>query len=101
MYLIINGDEKLPRGRDQEQQGIFVRQWQIAISQPLLDVLNYRLSFVDCKYLVVPCLWPWELPQLVAFVDTTTGEENVVFHQEICNDLGFGPAVCEKEATPH
>jgi hypothetical protein len=37
----------------------------------------------------------------LTFIDTNNGEENVVFqHKKFCNDLGFGPTVCEKEGTP-
>jgi hypothetical protein len=37
----------------------------------------------------------------LTFVDANNGEENVVFqHKKFCNDLGFGPTVCEKEGTP-
>lgn len=37
----------------------------------------------------------------LTFTDKDSGEENVVAqHKQFCNDLGFGPAICDKEGAP-
>jgi hypothetical protein len=37
----------------------------------------------------------------LTFSDSINGPENVVFqHKKYCNELGFGPTICEKEGTP-